>query len=163
MKSKIILATATIIAGCLVASSALAISDKQFLSDAIKGDNAEITLGQLAAQKGRSDGVRSFGQTLVTDHRKAKDEATALAAALEVNVSGGVAGEAQQELDKLQHLTGSDFDKEFVSFMVTEHEKAIAEFKQKASEGNRQVPELAAKALPTLQNHLQLAQSLSGH
>ncbi|MDL2408698.1 DUF4142 domain-containing protein [Rhizobium calliandrae] len=163
MRTQIILASATVIAGCLIASSALATSDKQFLSDAIKGDTAEIALGQLAAQKGGSDGVRSFGQTLVTDHRKAKGEATALAAALEVNVSAGLSGEAQQELDKLQHLTGSDFDKEFVSFMVTEHEKVISEFKEKAGEGNRQVPELAAKALPTLQKHLQLAQSLSGH
>jgi len=163
MQTKIILAGAALIVGCLVASSALATSDKQFLSDAIKGDNAEITLGQLAAQKGGSDGVRSFGQTLVTDHRKAKDEATALAADLEVNVSGGVAWEAQQELDKLQHLTGPEFDKEFVRFMVAEHEKAISEFKGKAGEGNRQVPQLAAKALPTLEKHLQLAQSLSGH
>lgn len=163
MRTKILLAGATIIAGCLIASSALAVSDKQFLSDAIKGDTAEITLGQLAAQKGASDGVRSFGQTLVTDHSKTKNEATALAAALEVNVSGGVAREAQQELDKLQHLTGPEFDKEFVSFMVTEYEKVISEFKQKAGEGNRQVPQLAAKVLPTLQKHLQLVQSLSGH
>ncbi|WFU12679.1 DUF4142 domain-containing protein (plasmid) [Rhizobium sp. CB3090] len=146
-----------------MASSAMAKSDKQFLSDAIKGDNAEIALGQLAAQKGGSDGVRSFGQTLVADHRQAKDEAATLAASLEVNVSEGIAEEAQQELGKLQHLAGSEFDKEFVSFMVTEHEKAISDFKEKAGEGNRQVPELAAKTLPTLQKHLQLAQSLSGH
>jgi putative membrane protein len=163
MQTKIILAGATIIIGCLIASSALAKSDKQFLSDAIKGDNAEITLGQLAAQKGGSDGVRSFGQTLVTDHRKAKDEAAALAAGLEVKISDGIAEEAQQELDKLQHLTGPEFDKEFVGFMAAEHEKDISEFKEKAGEGNRQVPEFAARTLPTLQKHLQLAQSLGGH
>jgi putative membrane protein len=163
MQTKIALAGATILLGWLMASSAVAKSDKQFLSDAIKGDNSEITLGQLAAQKGASDGVRSFGQTLINDHRKAKAEAAALAAELEVNVSNGIADGAQQEFDKLQHLAGPAFDEEFVSFMMSDHEKAVIDFKEKAAEGNRPVTELAAKTLPTLQKHLQLAQSLNGH
>jgi putative membrane protein len=62
----------------------MAKSDKEFLSDAIKTDNSEITLGELAAKKSGSDRVRSFAQTLIDDHRRAKDEATALAGDLEV-------------------------------------------------------------------------------
>src|SRR5947209_4459057 len=106
MQTKIALAGATILLGCLMASSAVAKSDKQFLSDAIKDDNSEIMLGQLAAQKGASNDVRSFGQALVDDHRKAKEEAATLAADLEVKITNGIAEGAQQELDKLQRLTG---------------------------------------------------------
>jgi len=32
----------------------------------------------------------------------------------------------------LQRLTGPEFDKEFVSFMISDHEKAVSEFKEKA-------------------------------
>lgn len=161
MGLKLMLAGAILTIGCLAASSVMAKSDKQFLSDAIKTDNAEIALGQLATEKGGSDGVRSFGQTLVDDHRKAKAEATALTADLEVKVSEGLSGDVQQELKKLQGMAGPDFDKEFVSFMVSAHEKDIAAFKEKAGEGNRPVPVLAGKALPMLQKHLELAQSLN--
>jgi putative membrane protein len=63
----------------------------------------------------------------------------------------------------LQRLTGAEFDKEFVSFMMSDHEKAISEFTEKAGEGDRPVPELAAKTVPTLQKHLQLSQSLNSH
>ncbi|MEZ2129027.1 MULTISPECIES: DUF4142 domain-containing protein [unclassified Sinorhizobium] len=163
MGLKLMLAGAVLAIGCFVAASAMAESDKQFLSNAIKTDNAEIALGELAVQKGASDGVRSFGQTLVDDHRKAKAEAAALTADLEAKVSGNLTEDAQRELDKLKGMTGPEFDKEFVSFMVSAHEKDIAAFKEKAGEGNRPVPVLAGKALPMLQRHLELAQSLNAH
>lgn len=62
-----------------------------------ESDNSEIRLGELAAQKGGSEDVRSFsfGQALVDDHRKAKDEATALAGDL-------MTVDAQNAVEKLQ-------------------------------------------------------------
>jgi putative membrane protein len=71
--------------------------------------------------------------------------------------------EAQNEIEKLQRLSGLEFDKEFVNYMISAREKDISEFREKADEGGRQVPELAKKMLPTLQQHLQLAQSLCRH
>ncbi|MCJ9750756.1 DUF4142 domain-containing protein [Neorhizobium sp. BETTINA12A] len=149
--------------GCTTAVAAMAKSDKEFLSDAIKTDNSEIRLGDLATKKGGSDGVRSFAQTLIDDHRRAKDDATALATDLDVKITGIVTTEAQNEIEKLQSLSGPEFDKEFVNYIVSTHEKDISEFREKAGEGGRPVPELAKKMLPTLQQHLQLAHSLSGH
>jgi len=156
-----VLFVGAVAAGCLIASGALAQSDKQFLSDAIKGDNAEIALGQLAVQKGASDGVRSFGQVLIDDHGEGKKEASALAADLDVKVTSGVGPEAQSEIDTLQRATGADFDKAFAGYMVSEHEKDIAAFKEKAGEGDRPVSALARKTLPVLEKHLQLARSLN--
>jgi putative membrane protein len=159
-KTTTILAGTAIIIGCLVASEAMAKSDKQFLSDAIKTDNAEIALGQLAAQKGSTDGVRKYGQTLVTDHQKGKDAAVALAPDLQVKPMEGLAPDARKEEQKLQALSGSKFDKEFASFMIAGHKQAITEFQEKAGEGDRPVPELAKQTLPTLQEHLKMAQDL---
>ncbi|MFA1621291.1 DUF4142 domain-containing protein [Rhizobium mongolense] len=156
-------AAMTMAMSCALASAGMAKSDKEFLSDAMKGDNSEIRLGELAAQKGGSEDVRSFGQALVVDHRKAKDEATALAGDLEVKTTSIITVDAQNAVEKLRRLSGPEFDKEFADYMASNHEKAITEFKEKAGEGDRPVPEFARKMLPILQKHLQLAQSLSGH
>ena len=62
---------------------------------------------------------------------------------------------------KLQQLSGRDFDHEFIRVMVEDHQKDIAEFKKEAGEGHGPVEQLAAQTLPTLEKHLQMAQSLS--
>lgn len=147
---------------CLIASPALAKSDKAFLSDAIKGDNSEVALGHLAAEKGSSEGVKTFGTTLATDHSMAKDDASMLAKKMNVAVSDKMTPEARKEMTKLNKLSGAAFDKEFASYMVKDHEKDVKAFKAKAAEGDKDVPKLAAKTLPTLEKHLQTAQSLAG-
>jgi putative membrane protein len=60
-------------------------------------------------------------------------------------------------------MSGTEFDKAFVDYMLLNHQKDIAEFEEKAGEGDRQVSQLAKKTLPMLQKHLQLAQTLSNH
>jgi len=61
---------------CVLVSSsfALAANDKDFLAQAITGDNSEIALGRLATMKG-DEAVKEFGQTLMADHQNARDEA----------------------------------------------------------------------------------------
>ncbi len=152
---------ATAVVTCLIAGPAFAKADKAFLRDAIKGDNSEIALGKLAAEQGASDGVRNFGTTLATDHAKAKEEAAALASSMNVPVSEEIKPAARKEMNKLSRLSGQAFDKEFAMYMVKDHEMDVKEFKQKAAEGNKQVAMLAANTLPTLEQHLQTAQSLS--
>lgn len=145
---------------CLIASPALAKSDKSFLRDAIKGDNSEVALGHLAAQKGMSDGVKSFGNTLATDHAAAKDQVATVATSMKVKVTDDMTPEARKEMRKLDKLSGAAFDKEFVAYMVKDHEKDVMEFKAKAAGGKSDVAMLASKQLPTLEQHLKTAQSL---
>jgi putative membrane protein len=148
----------TLIAG--ISTAALAKSEKEFISDAIKGDSSEIAMGQLAITKGASDPVKAFGQTLIADHSKAKAEASAVAAKLGVSPPEEMSSEAQREMARLQQLNGRDFDKEFVRVMIRDHQKTIAEFKKEAASGAGTVQQLAAQSVPTLEKHLKIAQSL---
>ena len=82
----------------------------------------------------------------------------------------------QQLRDRLSKMNDDAFDREYVSAMVTEHQKDIWEFERAAgsqSTGARQKPteggnqptgtdqqSIARKLLPTLKRHLQEAQSL---
>ena len=136
-------------------------SPQEFLKDAIQGDNSEIALGQLAQQKASNAKVKDFGKTLVSDHTVAKQEASTLAKTLGVTPSDEPTAEAKDEQDKLSKLSGADFDKEFASYMVKDHQKDIQEFQDQAK-ANDQTSALANKQLPTLQKHLQMAQALAG-
>ena len=62
---------------------------------------------------------------------------------------------------KLSALSGAAFDREYMSQMVKDHTAAVALFQGQATSGaDADLKNWAAKTLPTLQHHLQMAQSL---
>jgi putative membrane protein len=152
----------TSLAGALVGSvlTAEADSPREFLYKAQQGSNSEIMLGRLATQHGRSPAVRNFGQTLVEDHRQARDDIRALGAQFGVRTSRDPSAEAIEERQRLMTTNGRRFDREFIRYMIQDHEKDIAEFRDEAREGHGQVSALARRQLPTLQHHLEIARSL---
>lgn len=133
----------------------------QFLKDAIKGDNSEIKLGQLAEARGGTKDVRDFGKMLAKDHKQAGMNARKVAQQMKVKAPSGMTDEAKQELTKLRKLKGAEFDKEFSSYMVQDHQKDIAKFQAEAQDGqDAKVKDLASATLPALRKHLETAQSL---
>jgi len=135
-------------------------SKEDFIKDALHGDNAEISVGKLAQQKGSTEGVRNFGKMLATDHTKAKGDVDKLAKSMNVTLEKQVTDDQQSDYDKLAKLSGKDFDKAFIDQMVDDHQKDINEFQDEAKAKNGQVSALARKQLPTLKKHLATAQSL---
>jgi putative membrane protein len=133
----------------------------QFLTEAMQGDNSEVKLGQLAADQGSAKGVRDFGKMLVDDHGAHKQQLTTLATSMGVAVSDDATPEANLEYDKLMGMKGADFDKEFVGYMVNDHQKDIDKYKQEAGSKDPQpVIDMVNQTLPTLQKHLDTAKSL---
>lgn len=133
----------------------------QFLTDAIQANNAEIKAGQAAVDMGSSQGVKDFGQMLVDDHTKANEQATQLAMAMNVPIPSGTTPEAESELSMMTGMSGTGFDKDFLTAMVKDHQKAIDMFQQEANSSDpATVTDFAKQTLPTLQKHLETAQSL---
>jgi putative membrane protein len=143
------------------AAAAQAAPPRQFLGDAIKGDNSEMILGQIAARRGESPGVRDFGQRLHSDHAQARVEAVAVARAMRVPVPSAMMPEAARERTRLQRLRGPAFDREFVRYMVNDHREDVAKFESQARTGDRRTAALAQAQLPTLREHLRIAESLA--
>jgi putative membrane protein len=146
----------------MIASTTFAADDSTFLKDAIQGSLAEVQMGQLAQQNGSSDDVKAFGQTLVTDHSEAKDQASALAKSMNVEVPTQPKSDAQQEYQKLGELKGAEFDKEFAHHMDTDHEKDLRKFKEQSESGTGQVAEFEKQTLPVLKMHLDTAKAIEG-
>jgi len=151
------LAGAALLAGSAAAQSGK--DPRDFMRDALQGDNSEVRLGALAAAQGASPEARRFGRMLQTDHARAKQQALPVARRLGLRPTPEMAPEARDELQKLRGMRGRDFDREFARYMVDDHQKDIAEFRDQ-SQGRGPTARLAAKTLPALEHHLQMAQDL---
>jgi putative membrane protein len=136
----------------------LSAEDKDFVSKAGMGGMAEVQMGNLALQKASNADVKAFGQRMVTDHSAANAELSQLATTKGVMLPTALEGEHKTAADHLASLSGKEFDKAYMEHMVSDHEKDVSEF-QKASTSaqDSDVKGWAAKTLPTLQQHLQLA------
>ena len=147
-------------AALLASSAAGAAPASKFLHDAIKGDNSEIRLGGLIAARGSTASVRSFGRTLERDHSTARGQAVAVARLMRVSVPTAMMPEARAEYAKLERMRGRAFDREVRRYMVHDHEKDIANFRDQVRHGDHRTAALAHAQLPTLRKHLRIAESL---
>lgn len=135
-------------------------ADNQFLMDAAKGGMAEVTLGRMAAQQGKSDEVKKFGQRMVDDHGKANAELKTLAASEGVTLPTTMDKHAEELQSRLAKLSGDEFDRAYMKEMVKDHKKDVAEFEKHAAQSSDpEVKQWAEKTLPTLKEHLAMAQT----
>ena len=134
--------------------------DRKFVEKAAAGGMAEVKLGQLAVDKGSSQAVKDFGKRMVDDHGKANDELKQLANQKGVTLPTTMDKSSQKEYDKLSKMSGADFDREYMKHMVSDHKKDVSEFKSQANKAkDPDVKQFAQKTLPTLEEHLKLAQT----
>jgi putative membrane protein len=136
-------------------------ADKDFLREAAQGSATEVALGRMAQEKGSSDAVKEFGKRMVEDHSKAAEELTQVAQMAKLDVRSDVPKKAKRAQDKLSKLSGADFDRAYAKMMVSDHKEDIKAFEREAHSGTvPAVKDFAAKTLPTLQEHLKLAEQL---
>jgi putative membrane protein len=135
-------------------------ASQKFLKEAIEGNFAEVEMGQLAKKQASSDGVRSFGEVLEKDHSAANQKATAAATSLGVTPPTSPNKKQKADYDKMSKLSGTQFDKMFVTHMIADHKKDIKDY-EKASKKRDAAGSYATETLPTLRKHLDTAQSLS--
>ncbi|HLY19536.1 MAG TPA: DUF4142 domain-containing protein [Bryobacteraceae bacterium] len=138
------------------------VDDKKFVQDAAMGGMTAVELGKLAAEKGSSDAVKQFGQRMVDDHTKATEELKKLADAKSINIPGSLDSKHRSRVDKLSKLSGAQFDKAYIKDQLKDHEQDVRDFQTEAQKGNDvAVKEFAAKTLPTLQEHLNMAKGIN--
>ena len=147
----------------------LAGPDTQFLAEAIRDGMAEVELGKTAAQKAASPEVKRFAERMVADHTAANEKLAAMAEKHKIEPEGTYgtpplrpAEEGQAKQQDLSTLSGEAFDRAYMAAMVEDHEKAVGAFKQQAEKGqDAELRSLAEATLPTLEDHLRMAQSLA--
>jgi putative membrane protein len=151
-----------LVGAALLAAPAAARADspRQFLRDALRGDNSEIMLGRLAADRARDPQVREFGRTLARDHADARADVIRVGRNYGVRPSREVKDDARDLSDQLRDMRGREFDRAFINHMVDDHRHDIDAFRDEAREHHGPVSDLAERQLPTLQKHLDMAIAL---
>jgi putative membrane protein len=145
-----------------MSSSKMSSADTKFMKGAATGGMEEVELGKLAAQKASDPDVKSFGQKMVDDHSKANDQLQQLAGQKGVTLPTSMSMMQKHDMAKLEKLSGTAFDKAYVSMMVKDHKKDVAEFQHESkSAKDSDLKGWASTTLPTLQDHLKMVQDIS--
>ncbi|MBB5058422.1 putative membrane protein [Granulicella aggregans] len=117
-----------------VAARAATDDDKKFLATAAQSDQNEIALSKLASDKATNPAVKAFADKMVTEHEKMTSDMKPFADSWGLTAPQGPDADHQKSLDKLNGLSGADFDKEYMSDMVSDHAKALSAFTSEAKD-----------------------------
>jgi putative membrane protein len=135
-------------------------ADRHFMKDAIQGDLSEVKMGQLAQQNGDSQDVKQFGQTLQQDHGQHLQQAQQMAQQMGMTPPTQPNAKQTKMYDRLSKEHGARFDKAFAKAMIKDHKEDIAKYKKQAAKKD-DLAQFAEQTIPTLQKHLQMAQSIA--
>jgi putative membrane protein len=134
--------------------------DKEFVQAASMSSSTEIDASKLAAKQSQDADVKSFAHHMQMDHTK-------LTVSLKMAAPHGVAVPKDNSdtavLNSLSGLHGKAFDTAYIKQVgLAGHEKAVAAFQAEADGGqNADLKKAAQKALPTIKEHLAMAQRLA--
>ncbi len=117
-----------------VSAKAATDDDKKFLAMASQSDQNEIALSKLAETKGTNPAVTAFAKKMIVEHTKMSASMKPFADAWGLTPASGPDADHQKELNKLNGLSGKDFDKEYIDEMVSDHAKALDAFTTEAKD-----------------------------
>ena len=129
--------------------------DRDFVSEVIVSDMAEIRLAQLAQQKASSAEVKNVAKTLETDHTASLNQLKDLASRKGVTAPAEEDNDAKSRYDDLNKKSGTAFDRDWVEKVMDKHDKAIKKFENKSTDNNADadVKTWAAGMIPKLRTH----------
>ena len=161
----VLLASAAVIQASLAVTAqgrSISALEQSYLQKAIEGQQAEVALGQLAVQKASSDQVKQYGARMIQDHQRTSEKLQKLMSQEGAREIGELSMAHQQIQRMLSELSGKDFDRAYMAFMVRDHTTDLDEWQQRA----QTVPDAGidhwmAALLPVLKNHLEEARAIA--
>ncbi len=144
------------------AAPALNKADQAIVVGMARANMAEIEAGKLALANAESAEVKTFAQQMVDDHTKALNDVTSLAQNKGITLPTDLDAKHKAMAKKLSKLKGAAFDKHYMAQAgVADHKQVHAKLKKdEAKASDPDVKALAAKMLPTVEQHLHTA---TGH
>ena len=134
-------------------------ADQTFVMNTVKGNMAEVEFGRVATLNASSADVKKFAQRMVDDHSKALADLRALAGSKNIVLPSELDAQDKAMRDKMAAMKGEAFDREYMTMMVAGHRKVADSFRDELASGkDADVKAWATKTLPTVEEHLKLAQ-----
>jgi putative membrane protein len=130
--------------------------DRQFLRATTEAGVADIRISELAVQKG-SPAVKDLAKKMIEDHTTINKDLGNVADAMGVRVSKKMNKEQQGEYDKLNGLSGKDFDAEYMTYMQQSHFGDLRSFyREAAASADEDLQQEVLRARRTIHDHLGL-------
>jgi len=148
-------------------TSSAAPSDPEIAHIVVTANQIDVDAGHFVKKKTHDRDVKAFAQEMITDHSSMNQQAKALAKKLHVTpkdnpTSDTMKSGAKDEMAKLKHLKGKDFDKEYVDHEVEFHQTVLDSIDNTLipNAKNEELKNLIVKVRPTIEAHLEHAKSL---
>lgn len=138
-------------------------STEEFVRKASVANEFEIESSRLALEKSQNQNVKRFAQKMIDDHTKAGEQLKQALQNTNTNAAPeeGLDDKHQQKIDKLQNLSGDDFDRQYIAMQMKAHKNAVSLFSDYSMHGkDAAIKSFAAQTLPTLKKHLKHVQHL---
>ena len=136
--------------------------EQSYLYEATEGQQAEVALGQMAVQKASSDRVKQYGARMMQDHQRISEELGKLTRQEGIQETGELSMPHQRIQRMLSQLSGMDFDKAYMAFMVRDHIKLIGDWEQRSPTlADPRVKHWIAGLLPVLKDHLEQGRTIA--
>jgi putative membrane protein len=139
------------------------IGDQAFVTKALEGGMAEVELGKLAADKSQSPDVKQFAQKMVNDHSQMGDKwFKPVAQQIGVSEPKGPSKKDKKLIEKLQGLSGQEFDTAYIQAMVKDHKDDLKEFQSESEAAqDPNVKQIATQGTKVISQHLQMIEQIA--
>ena len=137
--------------------------DQAFVTKALEGGMAEVELGKLAADKSQSEDVKQFAQRMVNDHSQMGDKwFKPVAKEIGVSEPKGPSKKDKKLIEKLQGLSGQQFDTEYIQAMLKDHKADLKDFQGEAQAAqDPNVKQIAEQGSKVVSQHLQMIEQIA--
>lgn len=145
----------------IVAAADLRSKDHKYFTETAEGLMAEIQLGEMAEKQAQDERVKQFGKRMVEDHGKDLRELKQLANQKNVTLPDAPNRGQRKEADKLGHLSGKAFDREYVKYEAKDHKKDVKDQGKEMKEtGDPDLKKFATAAHETVLVHRKIVDEL---
>ena len=137
--------------------------DQAFVTKAMEGGMAEVELGKLAADKSQSPDVKQFAEKMVNDHSQMGDKwFKPVAKEIGVSEPKGPSKKDKKLIEKLQGLSGQEFDTQYIQAMVKDHKEDLKDFQSEAQAAqDPNVKQIAEQGTKVVSQHLQMIEQIA--
>ena len=135
--------------------------DAEFAVAAANGGMAEVALSKIAEEKATDPKVKEFAKQMIKDHSKANDELKTLASSKNITLPSAPNEEKQKAASDLGGMSGSDFDKAYISQMKKDHDQTVKLFEDAQKDvKDADLKAFIEKTLPVIKAHAEHVKSL---
>lgn len=135
--------------------------DADFMVAATNGSLTEIEAGKLAFGRTQNQQVKDYASMMIDDHTQLLQQLKMLAGDKRIAVPDSVSNNSTSKIEALTKKSGRGFDKEYMKWMVDDHDKDVAAFTHISNIAkDTTIKSFAATALSILLRHQQKAHAI---